>query len=161
MANEAAATDQRRARIIERIQAETGIDEDMIETLVHAFYARVRNDPLVGPVFTARITDWDLHLQRMCLFWSSVVLMSGRYHGAPMQKHALLPVDAGHFDRWLELFRQTARTVCPPRAAELFIERAGLIARSLELGIASAQGVLLGRDQRYFRTPALAKGADE
>lgn len=161
MANEAAATDQRRRRIIDRIQAETGIDEEMIETLVHAFYARVRNDPLIGPVFTARITDWDLHLQRMCLFWSSVILMSGRYHGAPMQKHAPLPVDAGHFDRWLELFRQTAHTVCPPQAAELFIERAGLIARSLELGIASARGVLLGRDQRYVRTPALATGADE
>jgi len=105
----------------------------------HAFYARVRQDPLIGPVFTERITDWDQHLQRMCLFWSSVALMSGRYHGEPMRKHAPLPIDRQHFDRWLDLFRQTARAVCPPRAAELFIERAGLIARNLELGIASAR----------------------
>lgn len=156
MASEAVTDDERRSRIIEGIRARTGIDEAMIETLVHAFYARVRSDPLIGPVFTARITDWDLHLQRMCLFWSSVALMSGRYHGAPMQKHAPLPVDGQHFDRWLELFRLTARTVCPPSAADLFIERAELIARSLELGIASAQGVVLGRDQRYVRAPALA-----
>ncbi len=156
MTDRANDLEDRRARLIEEIQAETGIDEPMIEMLVHAFYARVRNDPLIGPVFAARITDWDLHLGRMCLFWSSVVLMSGRYHGAPMQKHAPLPVDAQHFDRWLELYRQTARTHCPPAAAELFIQRAGLIARSLELGIASARGVLLGRDQRYVMTAAPA-----
>jgi len=150
--------EQRRQRIIERIQAQTGIDEAMIETLVHAFYDRVRADPLIGPVFTSRITDWDTHLQRMCLFWSSVVLMSGRYHGAPMQKHAPLPVDAQHFDRWLALFRETATAVCPPRAAELFIERAGLIARSLELGVATAHGVLLGRDERYVAVPPAGAG---
>lgn len=141
----------RRAGIIERIQAETGIDEPMITQLVHAFYQRVRQDPLIGPVFAARITDWDPHLARMCEFWSSVMLMSGRYHGAPMPKHAVLPVDATHFDRWLELFRATAREVCPPSAAERFIERAEMIARSLELGVATAQGVLLERDQRYRR----------
>src|SRR5690606_24850563 len=128
MVTQAESGDERRARLVERIQAETGIDEALIERLVHAFYARVRTDPLIGPVFTARITDWDVHLQRMCLFWSSVVLMSGRYHGAPMQKHAPLPVDARHFDRWLDLFRQTAHTLCPGKAADLFIERASLIA---------------------------------
>ncbi len=139
----------RRADLIERIQSETGIDEAMISRLVHAFYARVRPDPLIGPVFTARISDWNPHLARMCEFWSSVMLMSGRYHGAPMQKHAPLPVDAQHFDRWLELFRQTAHEVCPPAAAERFVERAQLIARSLEMGVANANGVLLGRDERY------------
>lgn len=141
----------RRAGIIERIQAETGIDEPMITQLVHAFYRRVRADPLIGPVFAARISDWDPHLERMCAFWSSVMLMSGRYHGAPMPKHAVLPIDAAHFDRWLELFRATARDICPPPAAERFIERAEMIARSLELGVATSQGVLLDRDQRFRR----------
>lgn len=141
----------RRAALIERIQAETGIDEPMITQLVHAFYRRVRQDPLIGPVFAARISDWDPHLARMCEFWSSVMLMSGRYHGAPMPKHAVLPIDAAHFDRWLELFRATAREICPPAAAERFIERAEMIARSLEMGVALSQGVLLERDQRYRR----------
>ena len=67
-------------------------------------------------------------------------------------------MDAQHFDRWLALFRETAATVCPPRAAELFIERAGLIARSLELGVATAHGVLLGRDERYFAAPRAGVG---
>jgi hemoglobin len=142
----------RRAALIQRIQAETGIDEDMIFQLVHAFYGRVRQDPLIGPVFAARISDWEPHLQRMCEFWSSVMLMSGRYHGAPMPKHAALPIDAPHFDRWLELFTATAHEVCPPAAAERFVERARLIARSLEMGVANSQGVFLDRTGRFHRT---------
>lgn len=143
----------RRESLTEEIRAETGIDEPMIASLVDAFYARVRADPLLGPVFDARITDWEPHLQQMRLFWSSVALMSGVYHGRPMPKHLPLPVDAVHFDRWLELFEGTAREVCPPAAADHFIERARRIAQSLELGIAGAQGVLLRRGERYLRTP--------
>lgn len=145
---------ERRARTTDQIRTETGIDEVMIETLVHSFYARVRDDALIGPIFAARVTDWDLHLKRMCLFWSSVALASGRYHGQPMPKHLPLPIEAHHFDRWLELFRRTARDVCPPRAAHLFIDRAGLIAQSLELGIAAAKGVLLDKGQRFVTTRA-------
>ena len=61
-------------------------------------------------------------------------------------------VDADHFDRWLDLFEQTAREVCPPAAAEHFIERARRIAQSLELGIAGANGVMLLGNQRYRRS---------
>ena len=145
----------RRAAIVEQIRAETGIDEAMIARLVDGFYDRVRADPLIGPVFNDRISDWGPHLEQMRLFWSSVALMSGVYHGRPMPKHLPLPVDARHFDRWLELFEATARDLCPPAAADHFIERARRIAESLELGIAGANGVLLGKGERYVR-PAQA-----
>ncbi len=141
----------RRQAAIRRIEAETGIDEPMIARLVDAFYDRVRADPLLGPVFADRISDWGPHLAQMRLFWSSVALMSGVYHGRPMPKHLPLPVDARHFDRWLELFEATARDLCPPVAADHFIERARRIAQSLELGIAGARGVLLGKGERYLR----------
>lgn len=143
----------RRQALIEQIRVETGIDEPMIARLVDGFYGKVRADPLLGPVFDARISDWEPHLRQMRLFWSSVALMSGVYHGRPMPKHLPLPVDAAHFDRWLELFEQTAREVCPPAAADHFIERARRIAESLELGIAGANGVLLGKGERYVRKP--------
>ena len=143
--------ESRRAAIVRRIRAETGIDEAMIARLVDGFYDKVRADPLLGPVFNERIADWGPHLEQMRLFWSSVALMSGAYHGRPMPKHLPLPVDARHFDRWLELFRQTARELCPPSAADHFIERAERIAESLELGIAGANGVLLARGERYLR----------
>jgi hemoglobin len=146
------SADQRRQRIIAAIQAETGIDEPMIERLVRAFYDRVRDDALIGPVFAARITDWEPHLQQMFAFWSSVALMSGRYHGQPMRKHLPLPVDGRHFDRWLALFEATARELCPPKAAAHFIERARRIAESLELGIAGVHGVMLRPGERLRRT---------
>ncbi len=145
-------TPTRRAAVTAEIVARTGIDETMIETLVHAFYARVRADPLLAPVFAARIEDWDQHLARMCAFWSSVALLSGSYHGQPMEKHLPLPVDARHFDRWLALFRDTAHATCPPAAAEHFIERAERIATSLELGIAGWHGTILAKGERLRRT---------
>jgi len=131
---------ERRAALTRAIQERTGIDEPMIERLVHRFYERVRADPLIGPVFAARIADWGPHLERMCAFWSSVALMTGRYHGQPMAVHARLPVGAEHFERWLMLFRETAAAECPPAAATHFVERAERIAESLQLGIAFAKG---------------------
>jgi hemoglobin len=96
----------------------------------------------------------------MCSFWSSVALMTGAYHGQPMQKHLPLPVDARHFDRWLGLFEATVRDLCPARAADHFMERANRIAESLELGIAGRQGVMLAKGERFRNaelddTPAL------
>jgi hypothetical protein len=75
---------KRRELITADIVARTGITEAMIERLVRSFYDKVREDEMLGPVFDARITDWEPHLAQMCAFWSSVALMSGRYHGAPM-----------------------------------------------------------------------------
>ncbi|HVJ34542.1 MAG TPA: group III truncated hemoglobin [Terriglobia bacterium] len=141
----------RRGAIVAAIRAETGIDEAMIEHLVRSFYADVQADPLIGPIFAARIRDWEPHLQRMMAFWSSVALMSGSYHGQPMQKHLSLPIHADHFDRWLAIFKETALRVCPPKAAAHFLERAQRIAESLELGIAGQQGVMLGKGERYRR----------
>ena len=141
----------RRQAVSQEIRQATGIDEAMIDALVEGFYARVRDDDLIGPVFAARIEDWSPHLAQMKLFWSSVALSTGVYQGRPMPKHLPLPIDARHFDRWLELFRQTARALCPPVAAIHFIERAERIAQSLELGIAGSNGVLLAAGERYAR----------
>lgn len=142
----------RREQFAAKIAAQTGIDEPMIERLVRSFYAKIREDALLGPIFEARIHDWEPHLQRMCAFWSSVALMSGRYHGSPMAKHLPLPVDARHFDRWLALFEDTAREVCPPEAEAHFVERARRIAESLELGIAGQHGIMLKIGERFQRT---------
>lgn len=124
-----------------------GVDEAMIERLVRRFYADVRADPVLGPIFESRVEDWELHLKQMCAFWSSVMLRTGRYHGRPMPKHAPLPVDAAHFDRWLLMFERAAHAVAS-EAAALFVDRARRIAQSLELGIATHRGLLLAADER-------------
>ena len=122
------------------LMARTGLDDAMLARLVHGFYDRVRTDPLLGPVFADQITDWGPHLEKMVDFWSSVALMTGRYHGAPMPKHLPLPVEGAHFDRWLDLFRQTAHEVCPPQGADWVIERAERIAGSIHMNILDARG---------------------
>ncbi len=139
---------ERRAQATAEIVERTGIDEAMIERLVRTFYARIHRDEVLGPIFAVHITDWEPHLHRMCAFWSSVALLSGRYHGRPMEKHLPLPVHAEHFDRWLALFEDVARELCPGAAAEHFIERAHRIAESLEIGIAGHHGMLLLKGER-------------
>ena len=128
---------QRRAQIVRTVVEKSGVNEDMIKKVVHAFYAKVPRDPFIGPIFGRAIgQDWDPHLVKMCDFWSSVMLMSGRYKGNPMIAHLRLKsVRPDHFERWLELFRQTASETCPPEAAVAFVMRADNIARSLQLGM--------------------------
>jgi hemoglobin len=118
-----------------------GVTEAMISALVRAFYGKARKDPLLGPLFDAHVEDWPAHFAKLDDFWSSVMLMSGRYHGAPMPAHARLDgLGPDHFARWLDLFAETARETCPPAAAALFIDRSQRIARSLQMGIALARG---------------------
>lgn len=128
--------------------ADSGIDEALIERLVRGFYSRVREDAMLGPVFQARIADWEPHLQRMCAFWSSIALMSGRYEGQPLRMHLPLPIDARYFDRWLTLFEATAHEICAPNSADFFVDRARRIAQSLEFGIAASRGIMLGKGDR-------------
>ena len=151
MDDEFRSAEERRAAIVALTRKDTGIDEAMIEALIRAFYDRVRQDALLAPIFESRIADWEPHLDKMFAFWSSLTLQTGRYHGQPMAKHMPLAVDARHFDRWLALFEETAHDLCPPLAAERFIERARRVAESLELGVASANGVLLRKGERYRR----------
>ncbi len=120
-----------------------GIDEDMIRRVVHRFYDRIRADAVLGPIFAAEIQDWEPHLAKMCDFWSSVLLMTRRYDGRPVPAHTKIPgLEHEHFAHWLELFRDTVREIAPPQAAELFIDRAGRIAQSLQLSIDFQRGIL-------------------
>ena len=128
-----------RPQMTAAIMADTGLDEAALRALVHGFYDKVRRDPLLGPIFAARITDWAPHLRRMVDFWSSVALMTGRYHSQPVPAHTPLPLDSGHFERWLELFRATAHETCTPAGAAHVTHRAERIARSLLLAVRDAQ----------------------
>jgi hemoglobin len=125
-----------------------GISEAMIRAVVDSFYARVRRDPELGPIFERAIGDWEPHLAKLCDFWSSVLLMTGRFKGRPVPVHvALSQIETRHFDRWLGMFRETAREQCPPDAADLFINRAERIAQSLMLAIDFHRGTFALRPQ--------------
>jgi len=115
------------------------LDEAMIHAVVHGFYDRIRRDDLLGPIFNREIAaeDWPVHLAKMCDFWSSTLLRTGRYEGRPLPAHLAIPeLEEAHFRRWLSLFKETVRRLCPPEVATLFMDRALRIAHSFRLAIA-------------------------
>lgn len=113
------------------------ITEDLIAEVVYCFYSKVKDDDLIGPVFADIIgttdEDWKRHLPHMCAFWSSILLMSGRFKGSPMQKHAVeLRIQPHHFPRWLALFEETVREICPPDIADIFMSKANNMSVALQ-----------------------------
>jgi hemoglobin len=74
-----------------------------------------------------------------------VTLGTRRYDDRPLPAHAPLGLQPAHFERWLALFEATAREVCPPDAAEIFVERARRIAESFQIGLGiGAKAVRVG-----------------
>ncbi len=132
---------EHRAAATRRVQDATGLTRDILATLVRTFYDRARRDPVIGAKFDG-VHDWERHIARITTFWTSVALQTGEYHGQPLPPHVPLDLHAPHFQRWLALFEQTAREVCPPAGAALVIEKAGRIAQSMAMGTAVARGEL-------------------
>lgn len=119
------------------------LDEEMIRTVVHQFYAAVRHDDLIGPIFNGRIApeEWPAHLAKLCDFWSGALLRTSRYAGRPLPPHLSIPgLGEEHFRRWLKLFSLTVRRICPPDVADLFMGRALRIAHSFRLAVAFNRG---------------------
>ena len=117
------------------------IDEAMIGRLVDHFYARIRQDPDLGPIFEAAVEDWDAHRALLISFWSAVMLKSGGFHGRPVQTHQALPdLNHRHFEIWLRIFAASAAAVCPPDAAVQFTDRAQRIGASLSRAVLDKAG---------------------
>lgn len=123
-----------------------GIDAPFIDHIVEAFYAKIREDNLLGPIFAERISDWPPHLARMKAFWRSVLHNSGEFSGNPMLKHLAIPgLQLEHFERWLNLFYETLREAESHLAAtELVGIRARMIADSLLTAITMRRDGLSG-----------------
>ncbi|PXW62901.1 group III truncated hemoglobin [Methylobacterium sp. B4] len=114
------------------------LTETALAAFLDAFYARVRRDPLIGPVFAGKIPDeaWPRHLATIHDFWSSVLLKTGRYKGNPFARHlGIAGIDPAHFARWLGLFEETATEVFVPEIALEIVERAHRIGDSLKAGL--------------------------
>lgn len=101
-----------------------------IRFMVDTFYARVRADGLIGPLFEARIGDrWPEHLEKMYSFWQTVLLEEHTYRGAPFRPHADLPVHLEHFERWVELFEENMLEHFTGEKADEALTRAGKMAQ--------------------------------
>jgi hemoglobin len=114
------------------------ITEGSIAVLVEEFYARVRGNPALRPVFEMAIAEeeWPEHLATMKRFWSSVMLTSGRYSGNPVAVHrAIAGIERHLFAEWLTLFSETASELFDTAPASEFTTKAQRIATSLQLAL--------------------------
>ena len=125
----------RQGDIARRAEA-MGVDEAFISELVDTFYARIRANETLGPVFESAIGEaWAPHLQTMKQFWASIALNAGTYGGRPIPAHHkhLDKIKSEHFSIWLALFAQTLHDIAPtPEAAAFFLERAERIGESFQ-----------------------------
>ncbi|MEZ6010655.1 MAG: group III truncated hemoglobin [Hyphomonas sp.] len=133
---------EERQAAIEDSAAALGIDEAFVSALVDTFYARVRQDDLIGPVFETAIgDDWDAHLAKLKDFWSAISLGTRRYNGRPMPAHLRLEgLTPLHFQRWLALFSTTLDEIAPnPAVADFFHDRASMIGRNFQAVMAAVR----------------------
>lgn len=106
--------------------------EQEISALVHEFYATVRQDARLGPIFNAHVQDWTRHLGKLVDFWSSILRGTQRLTGTPMPKHMAPPnLSADLFKRWLALFRQTTAAQPNEAMGQQAFDMAQRIAQSL------------------------------
>ncbi len=112
------------------------ITPESVRDLVVQFYAKVREDELLGPVFYQALgEDWGPHLDRLTEFWSTLVLGTRGFKGNVYGTHmALSHIQPEHFERWLGMFEQTAGELFEAAAAARFIKMAHQIAASLQIG---------------------------
>ncbi|MGD9665163.1 MAG: group III truncated hemoglobin [Novosphingobium sp.] len=113
------------------------IDDEGLGRLVDAFYASVRADEELGPIFNDAIADWPEHLEKLTNFWSSVMLTSGRYKGQPVPAHVKhrARITPELFERWLALWASTTNAMMEPAAAAALQDKAQRIAQSLQLAM--------------------------
>jgi hemoglobin len=116
----------------------TQLSEDAIRLLVDRFYAKVRQDEELGPIFAGAIAEdaWPAHLATMRNFWSSIMLTSGRYHGNPVAAHRRVEgLTPALFERWLALFAETCAELFDQTTVADFMDKAKRIATSLQLAL--------------------------
>ncbi len=113
-----------------------------IRLLVDTFYARVREDSLIGPIFGHVIQDrWPEHLDKMYRFWQTVLLDEHTYFGGPFPPHAELPIDERHFQAWLRLWQHTVDDLFAGKRADEAKWRADKMATMFQSKIAYYRNV--------------------
>ena len=104
-------------------------DRTDIIRVVDSFYARIRQDEKLGPIFDeiAQV-DWAAHLPRMYDFWDSMLFRAGSFRGNPLGVHAQLVPRADMslptFRRWLALFRETVEELYAGPNARMLLRSA-------------------------------------
>ena len=114
-----------------------------ISVLVNTFYAKIRKDDLLGPIFNHHIPEeeWPIHLHQLTNFWETNLFGVKNPKVSPGQKH--MQVDASmnysisetHFHQWLGLWFETID--------ELFVGELAERAKASSLRMANGQFAMI------------------
>ena len=112
------------------------VDRLQVRRLVDAFYADVRADALLGPVFARSMhRNWTDHLALMTDFWCTALKLERSFHGNVYGRHVVLSgVTREHLLRWLQLWREHTSQQLPRAQAQRVQGIAVGMARVLHLG---------------------------
>lgn len=112
-----------------------------VSLLVRTFYAKVRKDALLGPIFNGIITDWESHLELLTDFWETNLFFARKYFGNPMHAHVEVDQKVGytinelHFGTWINLWHETINELFEGETAAIAKNRARNMGTFLHLNI--------------------------
>lgn len=86
-----------------------------VNLLVNTFYAKIRKDELLGPIFNSHIPNekWPAHLEKLTDFWETNLFGIAKFKGNPSQKHVNVDknlnhtIEQKHFGQWINLWFET------------------------------------------------------
>jgi hemoglobin len=114
------------------------LSAEQIDAVVGKFYAAVRQDADLGPVFANHITKWPEHEAKIASFWRNAILRERSYSGNPMQKHQVAgDVKPEHFPIWLGLFDTVLHAELEPHLAHEWSRLAHRIGQGLSYGLSA------------------------
>ena len=118
---------------------DTTFDEQVFYDLVAAFYRRVREDDLIGPMYPD--TDWEGAEQRLrdfliYRFGGSDRYIQERGHPRLRMRHAPFSIGIAERDRWLEIMNAAMEETNVPGSIKLdlkvFFEQVADFMRNVE-----------------------------
>lgn len=97
-----------------------------IAVIVDKFYAKIRQDQLLGSIFNRHIeeTQWPAHIEKETDFWESNLFGTAGFRGNPSTKHTQVDQGLGHtmsehhFQQWLGLWFETVDELFSGEVAE-------------------------------------------
>jgi len=109
-----------------------------IEALLHSFYEKATNDPLIGHFFTEVIQlDIEKHIPVIADFWEAILFDTRTYKKNVMevhqQIHSLSAIKKEHLNKWVELFQTTVDESFEGPKATLMKQRAQSIATLMDI----------------------------
>jgi len=86
--------------------------------LLNHFYADVRQNHLLAPIFEAQIDNWLEHIENIADFWTRITGGPAVYAGSMPARHIPLGLREQHFQAWLGLWDFNCRLWLAPDCAE-------------------------------------------